>query len=126
MTSVGGVNVEQKHLVAPSLKNNFVPSAGNQPDITYHPDREKWIQRTAWRLAQDPSLLSTPLPAGFPAKLQSPLVWEGKDWKNEAQWVYTLTSQHLKEIDAALHHFHGTKHDSMFNFVTVAHCSYFL
>ncbi|KZP06149.1 hypothetical protein FIBSPDRAFT_966702 [Athelia psychrophila] len=48
-----------------------------QPDIEYQPDRAKWEARTALRLAVDPSLPSTPLPAGFPKKLESPLVWEG-------------------------------------------------
>ncbi|RDB26162.1 hypothetical protein Hypma_006209 [Hypsizygus marmoreus] len=78
-----------------------------QPDITYHPDREKWHARTARRLAEDPSLPSTPLPEGFPKKLDSPLVWEGKDWQDEKQWVHELSADELKEIDDAVHHFHG-------------------
>ena len=78
-----------------------------QPDITYHPDRKKWENRTAKRLAEDPSLTSTPLPEGFPKKLVSPLVWEGNDWKNEAQWVFTLSQDHLKEINEAVKHFRG-------------------
>ncbi|KAF8875077.1 taurine catabolism dioxygenase TauD [Gymnopilus junonius] len=78
-----------------------------QPDVSYHPDREKWEQRTAKRLAEDPSLTSTPLPEGFPKKAESPLVWEGKDWKNEAQWVFTLSEEHLKEIAVAVKHYHG-------------------
>ncbi|KAJ3517448.1 hypothetical protein NLJ89_g502 [Agrocybe chaxingu] len=50
----------------------------------------------------------TPIVAnGFPKKLSSPLVWEGSDWKNEAQWVFNLTSEHLKEIDDAVKHFHN-------------------
>ncbi|KAF4612412.1 hypothetical protein D9613_004592 [Agrocybe pediades] len=83
-------------------------STHQQPDISYHPDREKWAARTARRLAEDPSLPTEPLPHGFPRKLESALVWEGKDWKNEAQWVFSLSPEHLKEIDAAVKHFHGT------------------
>jgi hypothetical protein len=79
----------------------------NQPDISYHPDREKWEERTAQRLADDPSLPLTPLPEGFPKKVESPLVWEGKDWKNEAQWVFTLTEGHLAEINSAVGYFRG-------------------
>ncbi|KIM38282.1 hypothetical protein M413DRAFT_448017 [Hebeloma cylindrosporum] len=79
----------------------------SQSDITYHPDREKWQQRTTQRLSDDPSLTSVPLPEGFPNQIHSPLVWEGKDWKNEAQWVFTLTPEHLVEIDDAVKHFHG-------------------
>ena len=78
-----------------------------QPDISYTPDRERWSTRIAQRLAEDPTLPSIPLPEGFPQKLESPLVWEGKDWENESQWVYNLSPAELKEIDEAVRHFHG-------------------
>ena len=81
--------------------------ARSQPDISYHPDREKWQKRTAQRLSEEPNLTSVPLPKGFPNKVDSPLVWEGKDWKNEAQCVFTLTREHLQEIDDAVKHFRG-------------------
>jgi hypothetical protein len=76
-------------------------------DIEYHPDRVKWQARTARRLAADPSLATTALPEGFPKTLNSPLVWEGTDWKDEKQWVYELSAAELKEIDDAVKHFHG-------------------
>ncbi|KAF7967898.1 hypothetical protein HWV62_32812 [Athelia sp. TMB] len=76
-----------------------------QPDIEYHPDRTKWEARTARRLAADPSLPRAPLPAGFPKKLESPLVWEGSDWTDEKEWVYALTAPDLEEIASALKHF---------------------
>ncbi|KAF8890084.1 hypothetical protein BD779DRAFT_1610872 [Infundibulicybe gibba] len=82
-------------------------SVGLQPDITYHPDRAKWLARTARRLKEDPSLPNTPLPVGFPSRITSPLVWEGKDWPDEKEWVYELGGEHLKEIDAAVKHFHS-------------------
>jgi hypothetical protein len=78
-----------------------------QPDIQYHPDEAKWKTRTARRLAEDPTLPTQPLPEGFPEKLVSPLVWEGKDWQDESQWVYNLSQEQLDEIDHALHHFKG-------------------
>lgn len=76
-----------------------------QPDISYHPDVENWHNRTARRLAEDPSLPKTALPEGFPKKLDSPLVWQGSDWKNEQEWVYNLNTEQLKEIDDAVKHF---------------------
>ncbi|KAG2022353.1 taurine catabolism dioxygenase TauD [Coprinopsis cinerea AmutBmut pab1-1] len=79
-----------------------------QPDIAYHPDRAKWEARTARRLAEDPSLPSTPLPQGFPSKLRSPLAWEGKDWTDESQWVYQLSEAELKELDDAVQSFKAT------------------
>jgi len=89
--------------VAPSVEIE----AHSQPDIEYHPNEEKWKARTARRLEEDPSLPNSPLPEGFPAKLTSPLVWQGSDWKNESEWVYDLTPEHLEEIDQAVNHFHG-------------------
>ena len=81
--------------------------AASQPDIEYHPDETKFRARTARRLAEDPSLPSTGLPAGYPQKVEGPIVWEGKDWQSEDQWVYNLTPSELQEIDDALVHFKG-------------------
>jgi len=78
-----------------------------QPDIEYHPDEVKWKARTARRLAEDPTLPSQPLPEGFPSKLESPLVWEGKDWTDAKQWEFELNEEHLREIDDAVKHFNG-------------------
>jgi hypothetical protein len=93
--------------------------AWSQPDIAYHPSPEGWHARTARRLAENPLLLKTPLPEGFPAKVESPLVWEGKDFKNEAQWVYNLTESDLKEIDDAVKHFHGMRTFSFFSMTSL-------
>ncbi|RDB25525.1 hypothetical protein Hypma_006210 [Hypsizygus marmoreus] len=93
--------------VEPTLekaKNVVVPK---QPDIEYHPHEDQWKARTAKRLAEDPSLPNTPLPEGFPKSLDSPLVWQGSDWKEEKEWVYELNADQLKEIDDALKHFRG-------------------
>ncbi|KAG6873161.1 hypothetical protein C0995_002010 [Termitomyces sp. Mi166 len=98
-------------LSAPGLPGQFKSSVnptGNtfpQPDIEYHPNREKWQARTARRLREDPLLPTTPLPPGFPQELVSPLVWECKDWQSEKQWVYDLSNAELREIDDAVHHF---------------------
>ena len=84
--------------------------AATQPDIEYHPDETKFRARTARRLAEDPSLPSTALPTGYPQKVKGPIVWEGKDWQSEDQWVYNLTPSELQEIDDALVHFKGRDH----------------
>ena len=77
----------------------------HQPDIEYQPDRTKWEARTARRLAADPSLPTKALPAGYPKKLESPLVWQGSDWTDEKKWIYPLTASDLSEIADALKHF---------------------
>jgi hypothetical protein len=77
-----------------------VPS---QPDIQYHPDYEKYKERT--RRRKETETLQTTLPAGFPQKLVSPLVWEGKEIVKGGEWIYQLKNEHLDEIDAALKSF---------------------
>jgi hypothetical protein len=78
-----------------------------QPDIQYHPSYEKFLQRRARRLAENPDLPNVSLPKGFPKQVEGPIVWEGEDWESEDQWVYQLSVAELKEIDDALEHFKG-------------------
>ncbi|CEO58945.1 Putative Taurine catabolism dioxygenase TauD, TfdA family protein [Penicillium brasilianum] len=74
-----------------------------QPDIQYHPDFEKYQARTRHR--KETESLQTSLPAGFPQKLTSPLVWEGKDIEQTSDWIYKLSDDQLDEIDAGLKSF---------------------
>ncbi|KAJ5553333.1 hypothetical protein N7494_002711 [Penicillium frequentans] len=74
-----------------------------QPDIQYHPDWAKYQARSRQR--KETESLQTSLPAGFPQKLFSPLVWEGKDIEKCDDWIYQLSEVQLDEIDAALKSF---------------------
>ena len=74
-----------------------------QPDISYHPDFEKYQLRTE-RLKPFRKEKSS-LPPGFPQQLTGPLVWEGKDFTDEKQWTFSLIEEHLEEIHNALQHF---------------------
>jgi hypothetical protein len=78
-----------------------------QPDISYHPDFEKYQTRSKQRVQTEK--ISKTLPDGFPEKLESSLVWEGKDLSNveegKEEWLYKLSVEQLDEIDAALKHF---------------------
>jgi hypothetical protein len=74
-----------------------------QPDISYHPDFEKYKLRTERVKAQLPPHSS--LPVGFPESLAGPLVWEGKDFTDEGEWTFTLNESHLDEIHKALQYF---------------------
>ena len=76
-----------------------------QPDIQYHPDFEKYQARTRHR--KETESLQTSLPAGFPQKLTSPLVWEGKDIEQRSDWIYQLSDEQLDEIDTGLKSFKG-------------------
>ena len=72
-------------LSAADLATKTYESAScGQPDISYIQNREEWFDQTAKRLADNSTLLSILSLEGFPGKLDSPLVREGKDWKNES------------------------------------------
>jgi hypothetical protein len=75
----------------------------HQPDISYHPDYQKYILRTERLKAEiSPNI---EVPVGFPKHLTGPLVWEGKDYKDEKEWTFNLTPGQLVEIHDALLHF---------------------
>jgi hypothetical protein len=76
-----------------------------QPDIQYHPEYEKYKERTHRR--KETETLQSTLPENFPEKLISPLVWEGKDVEKRDDWVYQLSDDQLDELDAALKSFKG-------------------
>ncbi|KAJ6109402.1 hypothetical protein N7486_001637 [Penicillium sp. IBT 16267x] len=75
----------------------------SQPDIQYHPDWVKYQARSRQR--KETESLQTSLPEGFPQRLVSPLVWEGKDIEKRNDWIYQLSDVQLDEIDAALKSF---------------------
>ena len=74
-----------------------------QPDIEYTPDEEKYRARTKRRLETED--LSKTLPDGFPAQLNSSLVWEGSSLAKTFDWNYKLSAEDIDEIEAALKHF---------------------
>ncbi|PGG95070.1 hypothetical protein AJ80_10028 [Polytolypa hystricis UAMH7299] len=80
-----------------------IASHGVQPDIAYAPNLETYQARTKRRLATES--INKSLPAGFPAKLASDLVWEGQELKNSYPWVYELNQAQVQEIENALQHF---------------------
>ncbi|GAW26320.1 putative family oxidoreductase [Rosellinia necatrix] len=84
------------------------PAPPGQPDISYHPDYEKWQARAAHRLRG--GKLPKTIPAGFPEKLTGDLVWEGQSVVDTYNWTYVLTPEHLAEIDRAVARFKGTRH----------------
>ncbi|KIE03225.1 TfdA family Taurine catabolism dioxygenase TauD, partial [Metarhizium majus ARSEF 297] len=45
------------------------------------------------------------LPNGFPAMLDSPLAWSGRQFKSDSDYVFRLEETHLIEIDHALQEF---------------------
>ena len=76
-----------------------------QPDIDYHPDVDKYLARVTRNDAENPDRANVALPDGFPIQVDGPIVWEGKDWASENQWVYKLSVIELEEIGNALDYF---------------------
>lgn len=90
--------------MTPSTKSPL--SQSSQPDIDYIPDYEKYRARTKRRTETEQ--LKEILPPGFPPRLSSDLVWDGKDLCEVYNWNYQLTDEDLDEIEAALAHFTGS------------------
>jgi hypothetical protein len=74
-----------------------------QPDISYHPDWQKYQARVA-RRTQNKDLPKS-LPAGFPKELKGDLVWEGASLAQKYDWTFVFSSDQLVEIDNAVIHF---------------------
>lgn len=74
-----------------------------QPDISYAPDYDNYLSRIKRR--QESEKLENTLPDGFPTKLESNLVWDGRNLAKTYDWNYVLTESDIAEIDAALRHF---------------------
>lgn len=78
-----------------------------QPDIGYAPNRESYLARVKRR--QETETLDKTLPPGFPEKLVSELVWDGRELAKSYDWDYHLTEADLKELDDALKSFKGRR-----------------
>ncbi|KAF3404614.1 hypothetical protein DPV78_003350 [Talaromyces pinophilus] len=76
-----------------------------QPDIQYHPDYSKFLDRSKRRLERE--TLTKVLPPGLPQRLSSSFVWDGNEIQGRDDWVIALTDNHLEEVDRALSHFKG-------------------
>ena len=76
------------------------------PDIDYKPDMAKYLARIKRR--HETEKLETTLPEGFPAQLESKLVWKGENLAETYDWNYQLTDSDIEEIEAALRHFQCT------------------
>ena len=79
------------------------PGPIGQPDIDYAPSLAKYQARVQRR--QQTEDFNRTLPAGFPSRLYSTLVWDGDSISKDQDWVYELTQDDLDEIEAALTHF---------------------
>jgi len=72
-------------------------------DIEYEIDVQKYLARSKARMAAGG--LPTEVPAGWPQKLEGPLVWSSNDFPNEDEYVYKLTDDDKTELLYALHSF---------------------
>jgi hypothetical protein len=70
--------------------------------IDWIPNLKTYVDREKLTLPTDPSHDS--LPAGFPAKVDTPLVWTGADLQ-PSEYVIELSPSDITEIEAALAQF---------------------
>jgi hypothetical protein len=81
-------------------------------DISYDVNEAAFRRRSAARLAARD--LATSVPAGWPTKLEGPLVWTAADFNeaDESTYVYPLTDEDKEEISKALEAFKGGMRNS--------------
>jgi hypothetical protein len=90
----------------PELKGLF---PAKQPDIQWHPKSDVYAERTKRRL-QTAGLLKT-LPEGWPANVEGPEVWEGKDLSangNEVEktsLIVYLSRENVSDLEKATNDF---------------------
>ena len=76
------------------------------PELDYFPNLGAFKARRDSRLQS--TIIDNTLHAGFPEKLESTLVWEPQDLKNEkAEWIHVFSEAEIEEIDTALRKFQG-------------------
>lgn len=80
--------------------------------LSYYPNREESAAQTSHRLQNEQ--IEDTLPDGFPAQLDSKMVWDrenfslGEHQSNDGtECVLVLDESQLAEIDAAVKHFQG-------------------
>ena len=88
-----------------TVARNLAAAPAKQPDISYTPDRAKYLARTARRLATED--LPTTLPAGFPPRVEAPLALRGADVAETHEYAHELTPADIAELERALAHFKG-------------------
>ncbi|KAK1980426.1 TfdA family taurine catabolism dioxygenase TauD [Colletotrichum cereale] len=94
-------------MAAAAVQPLLLPGPPGQPDIAYTPDHDKYLARI--RRRQEQERLDKTLPEGFPQKLESKLVWDGRTLAERYDWNHVLTEDDRKEIDEALNHFKSLK-----------------
>jgi len=76
------------------------------PELDYFPNLGAFKARRDSRLQS--TIIDNTLHAGFPENLESTLVWEPQDLKNEkAEWIHVFSEAEIEEIDTALRKFQG-------------------
>jgi len=81
-------------------------SAPTFPDIEWDPSLETYLKRVE-RLAKLGEVLPQTVPDGFPNTIPTARAWDGADFEDESDYVYTLTADDLDEVDGALQKFIG-------------------
>jgi hypothetical protein len=89
-----------------ALKVPVFEKAQAYADIGYKADNAKYLARSAARVRAGG--LESDVPTGWPKVLNGPLVWTATDFKDETEFVHTLSNAEKAEISDALKNFRGT------------------
>jgi hypothetical protein len=76
------------------------------PDIQWNPSFATYQQRVS-ALSKLRTDRPTSVPAGFPAKVDAPWMWDGSEFSDENEFVFHLGEEDIDEIEQALSSFKG-------------------
>jgi hypothetical protein len=85
------------------LTANITQPSRSAAEIAYEPNLSSYLSRSSTRAGL--AGLEKEVPKGWPQVLTGPLAWAGSDFKDESEWVCTLSDDDKEEVNRALEHF---------------------
>jgi hypothetical protein len=95
------------------LTANITQPSRSAAEIAYEPNLSSYLSRSSTRAGL--AGLEKEVPKGWPQVLTGPMTWAGSDFKDESEWVCTLSDDDKEEVNRALEHFKslGTSYDNI-------------
>lgn len=96
--------IRDNFLINENLATFKSSDSASDPPIDWIPRHSSYINRSQRRLRQGG--LTKALPAGFPARVESPLAWTASELKKE-EYTVVLSEEEILEIERGLRDFKG-------------------
>lgn len=101
--------IRDNFLISENLAAFKSSDSASDPPIDWIPRYSSYINRSQRRLRQGG--LTKALPAGFPARVESPLAWTASELKKE-EYTVVLSEEEILEIERGLRDFKGEHNEN--------------